>query len=248
MTGLMMSVPSPHSAIQMVNRVTDQPAFILHRKNWQNSSLLLELLTRDFGRISVLAKGGKNSRSRGLYQPFNKVAVGWSGRYALKTLTAIDGGAAQIPESLYLPLLYVNELVESFQPEFESSVEIFNLYDDLLNRINPHNVEISLRRFERASMQVFGYLPDLYTDSLQSNPIDPQCCYYFVAGRGLVPCGCDHKNAIEGRILDFWNQEKFEDPGVAHTAKSIMRCIIDFNLQGKRLKSRDIYLQMKNWK
>jgi DNA repair protein RecO (recombination protein O) len=244
----MMSVPSLHSAIQMDNRVTDQPAFILHRKNWQNSSLLLDLLTRDFGRVSVLAKGGKNSRSRGLYQPFSQVAVGWSGRHALKTLTAIDGVSGQIAESLYLPLLYVNELVENFQPGFESSIEIFNLYDDLLSRITPHNVEISLRRFERESMQVFGYLPDLYTDSLQGKPIDPLSCYYFVASRGLVPCAGDHENAIEGRILQFWNQEKFEDVKVAHTAKSIMRCIIDFNLQGKRLKSRDIYLQMKNWK
>ena len=244
----MMSVPSLHSATQMVNRVTDQPAFILHRKNWQNSSLLLDLLTRDFGRISLLAKGGKNSRSRGLYQPFSKVAVGWSGRHTLKTLTTIDGVSGQIPESLYLPLLYVNELVEAFQPGFESSIEIFNLYDELLNQINPYNVEMSLRRFERESMQVFGYLPDLYTDSVQSKPIDPQSCYYFVASRGLVPCSCDHENAIEGRILHFWNQEKFEDAKVAHTAKSIMRCIIDFNLQGKRLKSRDIYLQMKNWK
>ena len=69
-----------------------------------------------------------------------------------------------------------------------------------------------------------------------------------VASRGLVPCASDHENAIEGRILQFWHQEKFEDVKVGHTAKSIMRCIIDFNLQGKRLKSRDIYLQMKNWK
>ena len=243
----MMSAHSLHSATQMANRVTDQPAFILHRRDWQNSSLLLDLLTRDFGRISVLAKGGKNSRSRGLYQPFSKVSVGWTGRQTLKTLTAIDGSSKEIPESLYLPLLYVNELVETFQPGFESSFEIFTLYEDLLNQITPHNLERSLRSFERESMQIFGYLPDLYTDCLQSMPIKPECCYYFVASRGLVPCACDHENAIEGRILHSWNQRDFEDLKVAHTAKAIMRCIIDFNLQGKRLKSRDIYLQMKNW-
>lgn len=244
----MMSVLSLHSATQMVNRVTDQPAFILHRKDWQNSSLMLNLLTRDFGRVSVLAKGGKNSRSRGLYQPFSKVAVGWSGRHSLKTLTAIDGISNEIAESLYLPLLYVNELVGTFQSEFESSIEIFTLYEDLLNRINPGNVEISLRRFERAALQVFGYLPDLYTDSLQNKPINPQSCYYFVASRGLVPCVSEHENGIEGSILQLWNEQNYEDVKVAHTAKTIMRCIIDFNLQGKRLKSRDIYLQMKNWK
>ncbi|MCP4432321.1 MAG: DNA repair protein RecO [Gammaproteobacteria bacterium] len=228
-------------------RVTDQPAFILHRKDWQNSSLLLDLLTRDFGRVSVLAKSGKKSRSRGLFQPFSKLSVGWAGRQTLKTLTAIDSVPKDIPESLYLPLLYINELVEAFQPGFESSTEIFALYEDLLNQIKTENIEACLREFERTSMQVFGYLPDLYSDCKQGNPVSPECCYRFLASQGLTPCECDDDNAVDGKTILLWNQRDYTDAKVVHTAKTIMRCIIDFNLQGKRLKSRDIYLQMKNW-
>jgi len=42
----------------MQTRVTDQPAYILHRRDWQNSSLILDLFTLDYGCIGVLARGG----------------------------------------------------------------------------------------------------------------------------------------------------------------------------------------------
>lgn len=243
----MMSVHSPHSAIPMQTKVNDQPAFILHSRGWQNSSLILDLLTANFGCIRALAKGGRNSRSRGLFQPFNRVSVSWSGRNELKTLTAIDGAAKEIPELLYLPLLYINELVQAFHGAIDSSFEIFTLYDDLLNQINTQNIESCLREFERNAMRIFGYLPDMYSDSANNKPINPVGCYQFLASRGLVHCQCDEDNAIKGEIIQLWNEKNYDNPEVGQTAKAIMRCIIDFNLQGKRLKSRDIYLQMRKW-
>ena len=96
--------------IPMQTRVTDQPAFILHRRDWQNSSLILDILTLDYGRLSLLAKGGKRSKSQALLQPFYQLVVSWSGRSDLKTLTSIDGNLIPVGESRYLPMLYVNEL------------------------------------------------------------------------------------------------------------------------------------------
>lgn len=231
----------------METRVTDQPAFLLHRRDWQNSSLLLNLLTLDYGRVSLLAKGGKNSRSPGLFQPFCKLSVSWSGRHELKTLTGIDGTPSEIDESLYLPLLYINELMEAFLPGFEANVEIFELYDELLSRIKATSCEIFLRQFERSAMQVLGYHPDTFVDAYLGEPVDPEAYYHFQASRGFVPCELESSNAIEGRLINLWNEDDYREPQVMHLAKTIMRCIIDFNLQGKRLKSRDIYLQMKNW-
>ena len=235
------------SVIPMQTRVTDQPAFLIHRRDWQNSSLLLDLLTLDYGRVSLLAKGGKNSRSPGLFQPFCKISVSWSGRHELKTLTAIEGVSVEVAESLYLSLLYINEIIEAFIPRFEANGEIFSLYEGLLATIKPGNCEISLRDFERSAMQVLGYLPDMSLDAEQGRPIDDASCYQFLANRGFVPCQYEEANAIEGRYINLWNRADYREPQVAHMAKTIMRCIIDFNLQGKQLKSRDIYLQMKNW-
>ncbi len=235
------------SATPMQTRITDQPAFILHRRDWQNSSLILELLTRDYGKVNLLAKGGKNSRSRNLFQPFNRVSVGWMGRQELKTLTGIDGTFSEFDESLFLPLLYINELVSAFLPAFDANPEIFSLYDELLSNIEMTNCEAYLRQFERSAMLVLGYLPDTFTDAGSGNAIDPQGSYQFQVDRGFIACGPGSRNAVCGRYINLWNQGDYRETQVVHLAKIIMRTIIDFNLQGKRLKSRDIYLQIKNW-
>ncbi len=243
----MTSVRWPPSVTPMQISVTDQPAFILHRRDWQNTSLMLDMLTRDYGRVKLLAKGGKNSRSPGLFQPFSQVSVSWMGRQELKTLTGIDGILSEFDEVLFLPLLYVNELLVTFIPIFDASTEVFSLYDELLSKIEVVNCEIFLRQFERSVMQVLGYLPDTFTDADSAKPIDPECSYQFQVDRGFICCESGSKNAIEGRYIMLWNQNDYREPPVAHLAKAIMRVIIDFNLQGKRLKSRDIYLQIKNW-
>ena len=233
--------------IVMQTRVADQPAFILHRRDWQNSSLLLDILSRDYGRVNLIAKGGKSSHSRSLLQPFSKILLSWSGRQTLKTLTAIDGKPTTLEESLYLPLLYINELLEAFLPELEANPEIFTLYETLLAGIERDNREKFLCEFERAVMQILGYLPDTGTDYEQQKPINVKSWYQFQASRGFILCDTSDMNAIEGRYIDLWNQGNYTERQVIHLAKTIMHCIIDYNLQGKRLKSRDIYSQIKNW-
>ena len=52
-----MSSLWPPSGIRMSIRVSDQPAFILRRREWRDTSLILELFSRDHGCISVIAKG-----------------------------------------------------------------------------------------------------------------------------------------------------------------------------------------------
>jgi len=229
----------------MQTRITDQPAYLLHRRDWQNSSLILDLMTLDFGRLSLLAKGGKNSKSRGLYQPFSKLMVSWTGRQELKTLTSIDGSAFPIDERLYLPLLYVNELIEIFLPKFESCPEIFALYGELLTHIDSSNTVIMLREFERSAMSILGYLPDLSMEGPHGEPIVSEKHYLFQATRGFVTCLPNQANAIKGNEIIAWNNKNYADKSVSQMAKTIMRCIIDSNLQGKKLKSRDIYLQIQ---
>ena len=234
-----------HLVIRMQTRITDQPAYLLHRRDWQNSSLILDLMTLEFGRLNLLAKGGRNSKHRGLFQPFNQLMVSWSGRRELKTLTSVDGCAVPVDERLYLPLLYINELIESFLPKFEPSPELFGLYGELLTHINIENTEAQLREFERATMGILGYLPDLHVEANQGLPIRGENYYLFQATVGFIACEANQVNAIEGEKIIAWNEKQYGDKAVSQIAKRIMRCIIDFNLHGKKLKSRDIYLQIK---
>ncbi|MCP4187403.1 MAG: DNA repair protein RecO [Gammaproteobacteria bacterium] len=229
-------------------RVTDQPAYLLHRRDWRNTSLILDLMTLEYGRISLLAKGSKSGKSTGLYQPFCQLMVSWSGRQELKTLTAIDGKPIPINEQLYLPLLYVNELIAAFLPQQESSPELFAQYGELLENINLPDTEQCLRRFERSAMWILGYLPEMTLDAESGDPVQAQLYYHFLASRGFLRCDKAHGNAISGGLIIDWNHNRFDNSEVLQIAKTVMRCIIDFNLQGKRLKSRDIYLQINKWK
>ncbi|MCP4490732.1 MAG: DNA repair protein RecO [Gammaproteobacteria bacterium] len=234
--------------IPVQTRVTDQPAYLLHRRDWRNSSLIIYLMTLEYGRVSLLAKGSKSSKSSGLYQPFYRLIVSWSGRQELKTLTAIDGKPVQIDEQLYLPLLYVNELIASFLPQQESSPELFARYGELLENINLSDIEQCLRQFERSAMQILGYLPEMAFDAESGEPVMIQEYYHFVANRGFLRCDKTQRNAIHGGLIIDWNHNRLDNCEVLRIAKSVMRSIIDFNLQGKRLKSRDIYMQIKTWK
>lgn len=230
----------------MQTRVTDQPAYLLHRRDWKNTSIILDLLTQDFGRVSVLAKAGRKSRSKSLYQPFCRLSISWSGRGELKTLVGIDGSEIRIDEHHYLPVLYINELICAYLPWHEASPELFELYDNLLGQIDQHFDESHLREFERSAMTLLGYMPDTAIESESGRPIVPDRHYRFLTTQGFVPIGATEANAISGKTIIAWNQRHYDSKQVLHTAKIVMRSIIDFNLHGKRLKSRDIYQQIRS--
>ena len=244
----MMNVLWRHLDIPVQIRIVDQPAYLLHRRAWQNTSLILDLLTLDYGRVSILAKGSRKSKSSGIIQPFHQLNVSWSGRQALKTMVGIDGVRIPLEESLYLPLLYINELLVSFLPQHEANPRIFDAYTELLENINLLNTEKCLRIFERSTMQELGYLPEMNIEATSDAPVEADKNYLFKATEGFISCDKDAANAISGKHIIAWNEFQYSDSHVLQIAKVVMRSIIDCNLQGKRLKSRDIYSQIKNWK
>ncbi|MFV2032508.1 MAG: DNA repair protein RecO [Gammaproteobacteria bacterium] len=230
----------------MQTRVTDQPAYLLHRRDWKNTSIILDILTLDFGRISVLAKAGRKSRSKSLYQPFCRLSLSWTGRSELKTLVGIDGSEIRIDEQHYLPLLYINELLCAYLPWQEAMPDLFQLYDELLGRFDLCPDERHLREFERSAMTLLGYMPNTAIDSRSGKPIEAGGHYQFLATEGFALVGEAEANIVSGRTIIAWNQRQYDNKQVSSMAKIVMRSIIDFNLHGKRLKSRDIYQQIKS--
>jgi len=116
----------------MQNRITDQPAFILHRREYQDSSLILELLTLDFGRVSLMARGARKRRDAAHFQSFNRLSVGWSGQSELKTLTQIDSQPLLIPSACYLAVFYLNELLLYLLAKHDEQGALFKRYQMVL--------------------------------------------------------------------------------------------------------------------
>lgn len=228
----------------MEARVSDQPAFILRRRDWRNSSLLLDLFTRDYGCIRLLGRGARRSPAQAPYQPFALLTIGWTGQQELKTLTGIEAIALPVDESNYLALLYVNELIAAMLPPQDASPDIFSAYLELLKSASDKLDESSLREFELGLLRTLGYFPDISVDAQSGQAIRAQDFYQFVIGNGFVACAESDRDSVSGGTVVDWSQGNYQQPAVLRLAKSVLRSTIDFNLHGKTLKSRDVTLEM----
>ena len=238
----------PRLVIPMETRVTDQASFILRRREWRNSSLILDIFTRDHGCIRVLAKGARRSSSQAQYQPFVMLNINWSGRHELKTLTGIEGQVLPIAEENYFTLLYANELLAAMLPPGEANPDVFAAYLTLLQHSVVKLEETGLRIFELELLQCLGYFPDMRADAVNGQPILAELRYQFVVNSGFVACHRDAPDSIGGQVVLDWYQGDYQQESVSRLAKSVLRSTIDFNLQGKTLKSRQVYAQMMRHK
>ena len=239
-----MSNPWRHLVILMETRVTDQISFLLRRRDWQNTSLMLDFFTRDHGCIRAIAKGARRNAARASYQPFVMLSINWSGRHELKTLTAIEGQALPVGEENYLSLLYVNELIGALLPPGEPNPRVFASYLSLLQQSVEAIDEVNLRRFELELMQLLGYFPDVSLDATTGKAIRDDTHYQFVINRGFVACPDSARDSVSGQAVIDWAEGNYQLDSVLRLAKSVLRSTIDFNLHGKALKSRDVYLEM----
>jgi len=234
----------PRLVIPMETRVTDQAAFILRRREWRNSSLILDVFSRDHGCVRLLAKGARRASTQAQFQPFGLLLLNWSGRQELKTLTGIDAQALPVAEQNYLALLYVNELIAALLPPSEANPEVFTAYLELLQHAVVKLDESRLRIFELELLQSLGYFPGLHAESIDGEPIHPQRRYQFVINSGFVACADDAANSVDGRVLLDWCQGDYQQNSVLRLARTVLRSTIDFNLHGKQLKSRDVFAQI----
>src|SRR3982074_3801836 len=97
------------------SRILSQPGFVLHSYPYKETSLIVDVLSRDYGRIGLIAKGAKrpHSQLRGVLQTFQPLSVGWSGKSEVRTLNAAEwvGGLLPLEKSALLCGFYLNELL-----------------------------------------------------------------------------------------------------------------------------------------
>ena len=230
----------------MDNRVNDQPAFILHRREYQDASLILELFTRDFGRVSVLAKGARKGRNAAHFQIGNRLAVGWSGRSELKTLIQIDSRPLAIAQDCYIALFYLNELLLYLLPRHDPHPRLFDHYQQLLLELEASQLEPLLRNFEMDLLEQLGVLADFSTLGETGEPLAADRFYRFDVNAGLSAAAGDETGVYPGAALLALQQRRFDQPQVLKLAKALLRKIIDYNLQGRTLQSRQFYHQLKS--
>lgn len=171
-----------------------QPAYILHYREFQESSYIVDAFALSHGRVSLIAKGARNSRPqvRALYQPFRALLLSWVGSGDLRTLTGIEqsGAAPNLQDVRLACAYYFNELVMRLLGKDQPQDQVFAFYALGLSELEQGNIpyEATLRSFELQLLDVLGVLPDLPFCTPDSSPILPEREYsYHPANAIAVP-------------------------------------------------------------
>jgi DNA repair protein RecO (recombination protein O) len=235
----------------MNEAVQQEPAYVIHRRPWRESSLLVDLFSLNHGRMSVIARGATSNKSplKAQLQPFQPLLVDWRGRSDLKTLVQLEVRSAATlrqTRALYSGL-YINELLQRILPVADPHPMLFASYIDSLQSLaaltSPADVEPVLRTFERAFVGALGYdfAWDYATDTGQ--PVQAGFSYGYDPAQGIVGAeNCEARlRQLPGEALLALANGDLTSDLPRKTAKRVMRVLVDYLLQGKPLHSRSLF-------
>lgn len=235
--------PPPATA----NRQDAQPAFVLHSYPFKETSLVVELFTRDFGRIAVVAKGARRPRSalRGVLLAFQPLLVSWSGKGELHTLIRAEWHGAYHPlKGLALICgFYLNELLLKLLPRHDAHEGLFDTYLETLGGLNPgREPSATLRGFEKALLRELGYAITLDRDVESGRAIAAQERYRYVVERGPVSAEAAEANGVEllGQTLIDMQSGDYSSVLTQQQSKTLMRTLINHYLGEQVLHTRQL--------
>lgn len=234
-----------------MTRVALQPCFVLHGRPYRETSQILELLSRDHGRLGVVARGARRpGRGRGALQPFQPLLVSWSGRGELPTVTGVEGDGPPFlfRGALIAGALYLNELTLRLLHRGDPHPEIYHAYGQALGRLQTApEAEAVFRVFEKRLLESLGYAPLLTHEGGSGEAVAAERRYRYRPEHGPVAAGegdpgqASGEPLIHGRTLLALAAEHLEDPRDLAEAKRLMRFVINLHLGDRPLETRALF-------
>jgi DNA repair protein RecO (recombination protein O) len=213
-------------------RTDNHPAFILHTRPYRETSLLIEAFTRDHGRVGLVARGVRGSKSRfarAHLQPLQPLLIGWIARGELGTLTAVEptGTRWMLSGDALFAGIYVNELVLRLSSRNDAHPAAFAAYTECLGRLaEQSDIAWTLRRFERDLLADLGYALML-SHAAGGEPIDAGMSYAYIADTGPV-AGIESSRFPDVSGSALLALDRDERPGAVELAelRRLMRAVI----------------------
>ena len=223
---------------------TLQAAYVLHSRRYGDSSLLVEILTRTQGRLACIAKGAlRSARSETRIQAFQPLLIELRGRGEVLTLARAEaGGALQhlTGRRLYCGL-YLNELLLKLTARQDPCTGLFDDYERALRDLpTASSAEPVLRRFEVRLLEHLGLGLALERDT-HGQPIQADSRYTYDLDSGPNPSLGTGSAVISGATLLALRQGDFADGESLRQARMLMRRILDHHLDGRPLRSRELF-------
>ncbi|WP_058554589.1 DNA repair protein RecO [Thiohalocapsa sp. ML1] len=226
-----------------------QPGYVLHRRDYGDTSLLLDVYAAAAGRIALVAKGARRARRGGssqaaLLQPYQPLLLAWTGRGEVGTLTRAEPAGRPLPlagDALYCGF-YVNELLLRLVARHDADEIIFAAYQRALTELaGGGEADTPLRRFELTLLGQLGYRPPLDRDADTGRPIAADVRYVVEPERGPILDGMDHPDALSGATLLALEAGTRLPPGAAREARRLLRRLLAPHLGERPLQSRALF-------
>lgn len=245
-------------------RISDEPAFVLHRYDWSESSLILEVFTRHHGRVALVAKGAKrpSSNFRPVLLPLQPLHVAFGGDGEIRTLKGAEwvGGHVMPTGDALLSGYYLNELVLRLLARDDPHPRLFDAYAAavaVLASEHGEALEPALRAFELLLLREIGVLPSFDAQTLTFAPLDADARYSLVAEAGLIAIGDDDERpALSGAQ---WTalQQALDDPApfsstaqaaaqVNAELKAQLRALLHYHCGVGSLRTRQLLIDLQS--
>ena len=237
-----------------INRQDNQPVFVLHTYPFKETSLVVELFSREFGRVAAVAKGARRPRSamRGMLQAFQPLQATWSGKAELKNLHSMEWGSGLLllrGEALMCGF-YLNELLLRLLPREDGHDTLFDYYGQTLRILAQEQVPpaTTLRRFELKLLQELGYAVPLQHD-VDGNAVEIGQVYSYAAEQGAMRASQHASQAngvqLSGKTLLDMAQDDYSDALTQQQSKQLMRLLLAHYLGDKPLHTRQLLMDLQ---
>lgn len=228
-------------------RVNLQPAFILHGRPYRDTSLLVDVLSQEYGRINGVLRGvrSKSSRFKGIARPFTPLVMSWSGKGKLVTIHSLEpsGESYWLTGKALVSAFYLNELLIRFLHPYDPQADIYAIYARALaglHAANANNLEPILRTFEFDLLKLLGFGLQLSKTRDTRETVLPDKFYVVIPDSGIEPlvAATPNENCWLGRRLVAIEARDFSSIEVQRDAKRLIRLLLQPMLGGRPLKSR----------
>ena len=232
-------------------RVQDQPAYILHHRAFRDTSQILEVITPDYGRLSLMSRGSRGAKSRlkNTLQSFRPLIIGWSGKGEMPTLTSAEPQQVKLLKLIGKALpsaFYVNELTIKLFHKHDVNNNIYRLYESVIRLLaEEHEIEPILRLFEKQLLEELGFGLNLSVNAETGESVlaDDEYAYYLEHGSVHLSSVSDESYILRlsGKSLLDLDNNALDSEQSLKDAKRLMRVVLNYYLEGKPIKSRELF-------
>lgn len=246
-----------------MKKILHEPSFVLHRYDWSESSLILEVFTRHQGRVALVAKGVKrpSSQFRAILLPLQLLSISYSGDAEVRTLKSAEwqGGLTMPSGDALLSGYYLNELMMKLMARDDPHELLFDAYAQACAWLrDAAQLDASLRAFELLLLREIGLLPTLDSSSFSGAALEDDVLYSLVPEVGLreasgeqsheaalsAAAWCSLQAALDQRAAVFPIREAVQRMGSADKSalKPLLRSLLNYHAGSKGFRTRQLMM------